>query len=531
MQQQQQQHAVASAAIDQRSNTLIQTLLQACKKCTIDIEGSMENSIKTVICICTKSVDKKKLVMQVSNNLFVDWQYLQTFYAGASFGEPDPVPGDAQPQVPASASDAERVDINLLGSNTATWLHLADYLSFSVTDGMQEALLRRNYPPLWCIYNSLRESRVLDHTWVQHHLLQGQAGSNSSLANRSSKLNFNDVCKLCLLHNIESLPCRNIIEQYILQRLDRNQHTVAANILSALADQRNSSDVYFTTTRFLMGIMRVDTVLLGAKISHYKKSVLSQQQAWVVKFVQAGKSRPSMRDVLNRVASNPQPGLKPLLQGSAQRAGLQQNMFLNSAPSSTSGPPSVASSTVQGPALSLAQQQQQQQGGLTTLPFDEFCRIVRFPNSMSRLLRLRCYLLASHSHLFDFREKTGHLVSSDVARSINSIPVVFPDHECLRMGIETLTLRMRPFEQLNQFRQRCFVSFSINQQKVLNLTQILHLYVAAYQKPDVWKQVWKGIFPVMSTQISRDVENFVATTKFAVDEFIYLLKNSTPFVG
>lgn len=556
----------AAGAGDTKNNTLIQSLLQACKKCTIDIDGNMENSIKAIMCICTKSVDKKKLVALVTNNMYVDWQYLQTFYAGVCFGNDSvppqtPVPLDTNQAAGSGAGgdlhagegkllpnqgdtcspagflseqqglvvSGESSEINLLGSNTLTWLQLADHLSFPVNEGMQENLLRRNYPPLWCIYNSLRDSRVLDHTWVPSQQHQQQDG-------RSSKLNFSDVCKLCLLHNIESLPCKNVIEQYMLQRLDRNQHTVSANILSALADQRNSSEVYFTTTKFLMGIMRVDAVLLGAKISHYKKSVMSQQQAWVVKFVQAGKSRPSMRDVLNRVSLQNQtaqhaPGGAPrglhatagsagqLAGARSLQAGLHNLHLLggSSAPSSIQGSVGLAAS-VSG-------------GGLTTMSFDEFCRLVRFPNSMSRLLRLRCYLLASQSHQFDYREKTGNLVSLDVAKSVNSTPVVFPDPECLRQGIETLTLRQGPFEQLNQFRQRCFVSFSINQQKVLNLTQILHLYVAAYQKPDVWKQVWKGIFPVMSTQISKDVESFVYGTAFAADEFVYLLKHSTPFVG
>jgi hypothetical protein len=35
------------------------------------------------------------------------------------------------------------------------------------------------------------------------------------------------------------------------------------------------------------------------------------------------------------------------------------------------------------------------------------------------------------------------------------------------------------------------------------MTQVLHLYVAAYQKKDVWKLCWKRIYPIMSTQISK----------------------------
>lgn len=63
------------------------------------------------------------------------------------------------------------------------------------------------------------------------------------------------------------------------------------------------------------------------------------------------------------------------------------------------------------------------------------------------------------------------------------------------------------------------------------MTQVLHLYVAAYQKRDIWKLCWKTIYPIMSTQISKDVHSFVSSTPFAVSEFMEILKNSTPFVS
>lgn len=54
--------------------------------------------------------------------------------------------------------------------------------------------------------------------------------------------------------------------------------------------------------------------------------------------------------------------------------------------------------------------------------------------------------------------------------------------------------------------------------------------MAAYQKRDIWKQCWKRIYPIMSTQIARDVEGFVAGVPFATEPFIVILKTSTPFV-
>lgn len=67
--------------------------------------------------------------------------------------------------------------------------------------------------------------------------------------------------------------------------------------------------------------------------------------------------------------------------------------------------------------------------------------------------------------------------------------------------------------------------------RILTLTQVLHLYIAAYQKKDLWKQCWKGVYPIMSTQISKDVELFVQNVPFATDPFMHIIKTSTPFVA
>jgi hypothetical protein len=102
--------------------------------------------------------------------------------------------------------------------------------------------------------------------------------------------------------------------------------------------------------------------------------------------------------------------------------------------------------------------------------------------------------------------------------------ILFPHVESIVNGIQSLSINKAPFQQLNQFRQNCFNAFSINQRKSLTLTQTLHLYLAAYQTKTIWKLCWKSVIPIMSSQISRDVETFVASTPFAIEEFIGLLQ-------
>ncbi len=51
----------------------------------------------------------------------------------------------------------------------------------------------------------------------------------------------------------------------------------------------------------------------------------------------------------------------------------------------------------------------------------------------------------------------------------------------------------------------------------MTLTQTLRLYVAAYQAPNVWKDVWKAQVGVLSPQIVRDCEAFVEANAFAAE--------------
>ena len=156
---------------------------------------------------------------------------------------------------------------------------------------------------------------------------------------------------------------------------------------------------------------------------------------------------------------------------------------------------------------------------------------VRFPNSMSRLLRSRCYLLCSMSHVFDYHPYVETMVTKDVGEALKANAVAMPDQRSISAAINTITMHGAPFPELHEFRQRCFVSFSLHHKKKLTLTMALQLYIAAYQKRDVWKAVWKDIFPVMSSQISQNVENFTKNKPFAVEKFVHILKNSMPFIS
>ena len=148
---------------------------------------------------------------------------------------------------------------------------------------------------------------------------------------------------------------------------------------------------------------------------------------------------------------------------------------------------------------------------------------------MSNLRRLRCYLLACQGHHIDYAKHLDELVPRDVAKTLAEHPVSIPDADSVYMGIDSLGMSIRPFDELNQFRTKCFLSFASHQKRNLSLTQVMKLYVAAYQYKPIWKKLWTTVYPVISPQIIRDVETFVASTPFAVGPFVEILKTSSPF--
>ena len=87
----------------------------------------------------------------------------------------------------------------------------------------------------------------------------------------------------------------------------------------------------------------------------------------------------------------------------------------------------------------------------------------------------------TQGHHFDYTKHLEALVPMDVAKALANNPVIFPDVKSVYLGIDSLALNMLPFEELNKFRTRCFVSFATHQKRNLSLTEILKLYVAAYQ--------------------------------------------------
>lgn len=148
--------------------TLVASILSACNRATIDFDSDVQGSIRALIVVSMKYIDKRDLFSAVmKESSFVDWQYIDNAR----------LPGK-----------------NILG-DSSTWLRMMQFTSFGSLD-IPESEMQSQYPPLWCIYNSLRSSGAFDSTPL-----------NSA---RAYSMNFSDACKMCILNNIEGVHCRSV---------------------------------------------------------------------------------------------------------------------------------------------------------------------------------------------------------------------------------------------------------------------------------------------------------------------------------
>lgn len=344
------------------TTSLISSMVRMCQKCTIDLDENTADSVKAIITICMKSVDRKKLLASVTNNrLFVDWTQVEGIplevsaveegaleqggaEGGLSSGSCSSHSSDSEgntssqysgptgrrqqrgAQTAAGSSAAEGggddnlpyflsgsyaadamfdAEVNMLGGWDMWLRFVTTFVQFDTHTSMPEMTLRRTYPPLWHIYKAIKDAKFLETelpytssaagsgtapqqagggglgsaVW-EHRGVGGQAGGQRALSAgagtkegmSSSKLCFDDVCKLCILNNIKGLKGSIVTKEYAVMRLLKGQQAVADSIVSSLADQRSSPEIYFQTVQYLMGIMRVNET--GLKVIPFFTSPL-----------------------------------------------------------------------------------------------------------------------------------------------------------------------------------------------------------------------------------------------------------------
>lgn len=152
----------------------------------------------------------------------------------------------------------------------------------------------------------------------------------------------------------------------------------------------------------------------------------------------------------------------------------------------------------------------------------------KFPPTLSEKVRAKLYFLASQTR-WDWGKYVEVMLPAggQLCQKVAAHPITQPDMQVILRVIEGLSMDgSPPFPQMTEFRKECFQSFPVTHVQTMTLSQILQLYVAAYQSPIIWKLLWRELVGVISVQIVRDIDKFVEKHEFAHEAVMGLIINS-----
>ena len=285
------------------------------------------------------------------------------------------------------------------------------------------------------------------------------------------------ACKAHILSLVKGLPSLHTLELLTGAEFKRNTRPACLDLLSRLADVTFTPEEQLKTMGFVLRHMQVDCNRLNQNRLLYAARKEEKTLCLKLKSVVAVQGRPRLRD---RLAST--------LKTDDHKTQVD---------------------------ISLS----------TWESYTGFCYLHGFPPTLSEAVKTRLYFLAAQTS-WDWRRHLPRILASGgaILARVASHPVSQPDLSIINRVVLGLSMDgAPPFPEMTEFRRRCFGSFPVTHTQRMTLTQILQLYVAGYQAPPIWKEVWKRVVGVISVQIIRDVEAFVRESPFAEDAVVRLL--------
>ena len=286
---------------------------------------------------------------------------------------------------------------------------------------------------------------------------------------------YNTACRVLILQLIEGLQSMHAIELLTTRMLARNTRESTMKLLAGLYDSKHLPETYLQTLCYILSPEKIS-------VDH-----ASLTQTMAVISAQREEHKLNMR-----LRSMQMVALRPRL-----RDRLKTSLLTD-------------------------QRKEMVDSQLGTWDsYTGFCHAHRFPNNLSDRIKRQLYFLAAQS-TWDWGRHVESLVQGrEMAERVKQRPVQQPDINILNWVIENLSMDGRPpFPQMMAFKSRCFCSFPVVYVQKMTLTQVMRLYVSAYQPAGVWKDVWKAQIGVLSPQIIRDVETFVSQNEFAGDPIV-----------
>jgi hypothetical protein len=278
------------------------------------------------------------------------------------------------------------------------------------------------------------------------------------------------ACKVLILQMIQGLQSMHAIELLTSRMLSKNTHESTMKLLAGLYDTKHLPEDYLKTLGHILSpeCMTVNELSLTQTITSIQSQREDHKLNLKLRNMQMVALRPRLRDKL--------------------RTSL------------------------------LAEHHKEQVDSKmgTWDSYTGYCQKHRFPNTLSDRIKRQLYFLAAQTR-WDWTPFVQHLIDSkEIEERVKQLPVLQADMGVLNWVIENLSMDGRPpFKEMMAFKARCFASFPVVHVQQMTLTQVLRLYVSAYQAPNVWKDIWKAQIGMLSPQIIRDCETFVEANAFA----------------
>jgi hypothetical protein len=297
-------------------------------------------------------------------------------------------------------------------------------------------------------------------------------------ANNLDSPGWSTACRVLILQMIQGLQSMHAIELLTSRMLARSTREGTMQLLAGLYDTKHLPEAYQRTLCYVLSKACIDEATLSQTLTIIHAQREERKLNLRLKSMQMVALRPRLRDRLKT-------------------------------------------------SLLTEQRKERVDSQLGTWDsYTGFCHTHRFPNNLSDRIKRQLYFLAAQT-TWDWGAHVGRLIQGrEIEERVRERPVQSPDLNIITWVIENLSMDGRPpFPEMMAFKARCFGSFPVVFVQRLTLTQVLRLYVAAYQAPDVWKEAWKAQASILSPQIIRDVETFVAERPFAGEHILNAMLN------
>lgn len=291
---------------------------------------------------------------------------------------------------------------------------------------------------------------------------------------------WNMACGCFILCNVKGLPSLNLVELLTCQCFKRNTKLHCMDLLSRIADSPFTPEKVEEALCFILERAQVDTAKLNQNLAIIRASKEDKKLCLQMKSMVAVQGRPRLRD-----------RVKNLFKTDEHKT--QVDISLN-----------------------------------TWESYTGFCYLHSFPPTLSDTVKTRLYFLASQTR-WDWKPHLKRVLPSggSILEKVALHPVSQPDLSTLIKVVDSLSMDgCPPFQEMTEFRSKCFQSFPVSHTQTMTLTSVLQLYVAAYQNPEVWKEIWKHCVGVISVQIIKDCESFTNSTPFSGEAVMRLMCRS-----